>query len=65
MTSDSDYLDGQYAAFGRVIEGMDIVSKIRSVDTDSNDKPKKDVVIESIKVDTKGQTYPEPEKINN
>lgn len=46
---DSTYLDGSYAAFGRVIAGMDVVDEIASVVTDSNDKPIKDIKIETIK----------------
>ncbi|MDO4925189.1 MAG: peptidylprolyl isomerase [Turicibacter sp.] len=63
MAEEASYLDGDYAAFGRVIEGMDVVEAINSVETNSNDKPLKDVVIESITVDTKGINYKEPEKI--
>lgn len=63
MTKDTPSLDGQYASFGKVISGMDIIHEIENVETDSNDKPLKDVVIESIKVDTKGEKYDEPEKM--
>ena len=63
MTKESPHLDGQYAAFGKVIKGMDIVHQIENVETDAMDKPIKDVVIESIKVDTKGVDYPSPEKM--
>ena len=63
MTADSPHLDGQYASFGKVISGMDIVHDIENVETSSNDKPVKDIVIESIKVDTKGVKYEEPEKM--
>ena len=63
MTADSPHLDGQYASFGKVISGMDIVHMIENVETSSNDKPVKDIVIESIKVDTKGVKYEEPEKM--
>ncbi|MBQ8164739.1 MAG: peptidylprolyl isomerase [Clostridia bacterium] len=52
----SDSLDGQYAAFGIVTDGMDVVDKIAAVSTDSNDKPKKDVVIESMTVDASTYT---------
>ena len=63
MAKEASYLDGDYAAFGKVTEGMDVVEAINSVETDRNDKPLKDVVIESITVDTKGINYKEPEKI--
>ena len=63
MAEEASYLDGDYAAFGKVIEGMDVVEAINSVETNSNDKPLKDVVIESITVDTKGIDYKEPKKI--
>lgn len=63
MAEEASHLDGDYAAFGKVIEGMDVVEAINSVETNSNDKPLKDVVIESITVDTKGINYKEPEKI--
>lgn len=64
MNSTASYLDGNYAAFGKVIEGMDIIYEISKVNTDSNDRPLEDVVIESITVDTKGIEYAEPTKIN-
>lgn len=48
--ADSTYLDGQYAAFGKVTEGMDVVDEIASVETDKNDRPVEDVVIKSITV---------------
>lgn len=63
MTKDIPSLDDKYASFGKVISGMDIIHEIENVETDTNDKPVKDVVIESIKVDTKGEKYDEPEKI--
>ncbi len=62
MVGDYNNLDGEYAAFGKVISGLDIVKSISKVATDNNDKPKKEVVIESITVDTKGVNYPEVEK---
>jgi len=57
MHADSAYLDGQYAAFGMVTEGMDVVDAIASVKTDANDKPVEDVVIASIRVETFGEEY--------
>ena len=61
--ADSQFLDGQYAAFGEVIEGMDVVDAIASVKTNSQDKPLQDQVIDSIRVDTFGVEYGEPEKL--
>lgn len=63
VTKESSHLNGEYAAFGKVIRGMDIVHEIENTETGANDKPVKDVIIESIKVDTKGIEYSEPEKM--
>ncbi|MEG1312499.1 MAG: peptidylprolyl isomerase [Romboutsia sp.] len=63
VTKDASNLDKQYAAFGKVISGMNIVDKINNVEVGSNDKPVKNVVIESIRVDTKGIDYKKAEKI--
>lgn len=63
MTKDSPHLDEQYAAFGKVINGIDIVHEIENTKTGTNDKPEKDVIIESIKIDTKGIKYDEPKKM--
>lgn len=60
---DSTYLDGDYAVFGYVTEGIEIVDEIAKVSTNLNDKPYDDVVIESITVDTKGIYYEEPDTI--
>lgn len=49
VQKDSTYLDGKYAAFGKVVSGIEIVDQIAAVSTDSNDKPKKDVVINTIR----------------
>ena len=62
MHKKAPHLDGDYAAFGKVIEGMDIVNKIAEVDTDWNDRPKEDQVMKTITVETFGVDYPEPEK---
>lgn len=58
----SPHLDGQYAAFGKVIEGFGVVDEIAKTDTNYADRPKKEQKIESITVETFGVEYPEPEK---
>ena len=63
MHKTSPHLDGQYAAFGKITEGMDIVNKIALVETDYRDRPLADQRIQSITVETFGETYPEPEKM--
>ena len=63
MHKTSPHLDGAYAAFGKIIEGMDVVNRIASEDTDYRDRPLDDQRIASMTVDTQGQEYPEPEKI--
>lgn len=62
MHKTSPHLDGSYAAFGMVIEGMDVVNRIASQKTDYSDRPLKEQKIKSMTVDTFGITYPEPEK---
>lgn len=62
MHETSPHLDGQYAAFGKVTEGLDVVDKIASVKTDYSDRPVEEQKIKSITVDTMGETYEEPEK---
>ena len=63
MHETSPHLDGQYAAFGKVIEGLDIVDKIASEPTDYRDRPLGDQKIASMTVETFGVDYPEPEKL--
>ena len=62
MHKNAPHLDGGYAAFGKVIEGMDIVNQIAETRTDYNDRPLEPQVMESVTVDTFGEVYPEPEK---
>ena len=61
MHKDSPHLDGSYAAFGKVTEGLDIVDKIAAVQTDYQDRPLKEQKIKSMTVENFGETYPEPE----
>ena len=63
MHADAKHLDGQYAAFGKVTSGMDVVDTIASVQTDRSDRPQVEQKIASITVDTHGETYPEPKKL--
>ena len=62
MHVDYPYLDGQYAAFGKVTEGLEVIDKIASVPTDPGDKPLQDQRIKSMTVDLGGVDYPEPIK---
>lgn len=62
MHKNAPHLDGQYAAFGKVTEGMEIVDKIAECDTDFADKPLDPQVMAKVSVDTFGKEYPEPEK---
>lgn len=62
MHRNSPHLDGDYAAFGKVIEGMDIVNRIAECETDWNDRPVENQMMKTVTVDTFGVEYPEPEK---
>ena len=63
MHKNSPHLDGQYAAFGKVIEGLEEVDAIANTRTGRQDRPVEPVVIEEMTVETFGESYPEPEKI--
>jgi len=63
MHQDSPHLDGQYASFGKVIEGIEVVDKIASYDTDYNDRPLKNVIIKKVEVELFGEEYQLPEKL--
>ncbi|MBR3524760.1 MAG: peptidylprolyl isomerase, partial [Lachnospiraceae bacterium] len=63
MHKDSPFLDGAYAAFGKVIEGMEVVNRIAETDTDFQDRPLQDQVMETVTAETFGVTYPEPETL--
>ena len=61
MHQDSPHLDGAYAAFGKITEGMELVNKIAETTTDYSDRPLKPQVLQNVTVDTFGEDYPEPE----
>ncbi len=63
MHKAAPHLDGAYAAFGKITEGMDVVDKIAQTDTDFRDRPLEDQKIRSITVETFGVDYPEPDKM--
>ncbi|MFR3833635.1 MAG: peptidylprolyl isomerase [Eubacterium sp.] len=63
MHETSPHLDGQYAAFGKVVEGEDIIDKIAEVATDYMDKPLEEQKMKKVTVENFGQDYPEPEKM--
>lgn len=63
MHQTSPHLDGAYAAFGKVIEGLEVINKIAEVRTDWNDRPMEDQRIKTVTVDTFGVEYPEPETV--
>jgi peptidyl-prolyl cis-trans isomerase B (cyclophilin B) len=62
MHQNASHLDGQYAAFGKIIEGIEVVDEIASVKTDWNDKPKTPQVMQKVEVETFGEEYPQPVK---
>lgn len=62
MHQNSPHLDGQYAAFGKVTNGLDVVNEIAETKTDYSDRPMEPQVMKKVTVDTFGATYPEPEK---
>ena len=65
MHQDSPHLDKQYAAFGKVTEGLEVIDAIASVKVDMNDRPLTEQKIASIRVDTQGVDYPEPKKLRD
>ena len=65
MHEDGDFLDGQYAAFGMVTEGMDVVDAIAAVKTNMQDRPLTEQKIASVTVETFGEEYPEPDKLKD
>ncbi len=63
MHKDAPHLDGAYAAFGKIIEGMDVVNKIAAVATDYSDRPMEDQRMKTVTVETFGVDYDEPETV--
>lgn len=63
MHKNSPHLDGSYAAFGKITEGMENVNRIAETDTDYSDRPLEDQKIKSVTVETFGVEYPEPDKL--
>lgn len=61
MHQNSPHLDGEYAAFGQITEGMEVVNKIAETATDYSDRPMEPQVMKKVTVETFGETYPEPE----
>ncbi len=65
MHADAKHLDGQYAAFGKLTSGLEVVDAIAGVRTNAQDRPLEEQKIASITVDTHGETYPEPKKLQD
>ena len=65
MHADARHLDGQYAAFGKVTSGLEVVDAIAGIATNAQDRPLEEQKIASITVDTHGETYPEPKKLQD
>ena len=65
MHENAPHLDGQYAAFGKVTSGLDVVDTIAAVRTNMQDRPLEEQKIASVTVDTHGETYPEPKKLQD
>ena len=63
MHKDAPHLDGAYAAFGKITDGMQIINKIAETDTDWNDRPVEEQKMKTVTVETFGVDYPEPEII--
>ena len=63
MHADAPHLDGQYAAFGKLVEGEDVLDSIASIDTDWSDRPRTPQVMKTVTVETCGEEYPDPEKL--
>lgn len=65
MHENAPHLDGQYAAFGKLTSGIDVVDAIAGVPTNAQDRPLEEQKIASITIDTHGQTYPQPKKLQD
>ena len=65
MHQNSPHLDGQYAAFGKVTSGLEVIDAIAAVKTNVQDRPLEEQKIASITVDTHGEVFPEPKKLND
>ena len=63
MHADAPHLDGEYAAFGKLTEGFDVLDKIATTATDWSDRPRTPQVMESVTVETFGTDYDEPETL--